>query len=395
MSQERIMSGKLPKNIVAALAVAATLSCGAPPAEEGHEPETQPGAQPGVKTAPIINGADAMPGQFPTVVGLLLDAYAPDLEMISNPLKCKRGAGICTGTLIRSDVILTAAHCVTNLLKGQMGIDCPNDPEPPKYTQEVNLIAAAQGGKMIQTKKIVVHPKFAPVMCVNPPSVSNWNDIALVFLEKPMSGAVLQKLPTPAEAGQLLKEGGTVGMVGYGKSKTDDDKSAGTQRFGTAVLRKVGTNEIQIAQMGETQQACQGDSGGPVFANFDKPVAERYQIGVASRLRTQRCPGLLDILNPPKCENGVFYTRVDAYLDWIQKTIETERPNPPEEDMAKPEVADMASAGEADMADGEPEMMNKKGCSCDMGQKDRSGAGAGAGVALLLAGLVARRRRRR
>src|SRR5207244_2878089 len=100
--------------------------------------------------------------QFPTVVGLLVDAYTIDPKS-PNPLKpqCIEAAGACTGTVIRSNVILTAAHCVTNLLKGAiMDPTCQHDPKPPKYTFETDLIAAAKAMRVIDTAKIVVHPKF-------------------------------------------------------------------------------------------------------------------------------------------------------------------------------------------------------------------------------------------
>ncbi|MCS6914553.1 MAG: trypsin-like serine protease [Myxococcales bacterium] len=276
---------------------------------------------------PIIGGRESRPGQFPTVAGLLLEAFTPDLEDISIPLKCVRGTGLCTATLIRQDVLLTAAHCVTNLFKNVPDIDCPGDPSPPKYTFEPNLVAAVRGGRVVPTEKVVIHPMFAPTPCTDPPDVSRWNDIALVFLSRSLQGVPLQRIARPAEARELLREGTRVGLVGYGKSKVDDNMSDGLQRYGTATLQRVGSHELQVSRQGE-QQACQGDSGGPVLANPDAPAAEQVQIGVASRLRTLRCPSLLDLFNPPRCENGVFYTRVDAYADWIQATINKERPTP-------------------------------------------------------------------
>jgi len=379
------------KRIIAhgiAAALLLSLGCGTPQEldsdETGH---------------PIISGQDSTDKQFPTVVGLLLDAYGLD-QM--NPLagKCIRGAGVCSATLIRPDVILTAAHCVTNLLKSLTDPSCQKDPEPPKYTFEVDLIGAAKAMRVTATAKAVAHPMFAPnTMCTNPPTVNRWNDIALVFLKDPIKGAPIQKIASPAEAATLLKEGNKVRIVGYGKSKIDDDKTAGMQRFGTATLVKVGDYELQAGQMGE-QQACQGDSGGPVLANPDGKTDEMVQIGVASRLRTQRCPSILDILNPPKCENGVFYTRVDAFYDWIQQTIDKERSKPPVDidDMQPPapsQTPDLGSGEAPDLASpaGTPPSDGKgSGCKCDMGGH----AAAPSAPLLMLAGaLLARLRRRR
>lgn len=333
---------------------------------------------------PIIGGADSTQGQFPTVVGLLLDAYTIDPKS-PNPLMpgCVRATGACTGTLIREDVILTASHCVTNLLKELMDPSCQKDPEPPRYTFEVDLLGAARGMRVTATAKAVAHPMFAPSMCTEPPAVSQWNDVALVFLKHPIQGVPLQKLARPADAPALLREGSKVRIVGYGKSKVDDDKTAGVQRFGAATLVKVGDTELQAGQMAE-QQACQGDSGGPVFANPDGAPDELVQIGVASRLRTLHCPSIWDLLSPPRCENGVFYTRVDAYYDWIQKTI-TEHPMPAAEDLRAPEPAPDLLGAAADLMGGDGMTPDGGGCRCDV---SRGGHGTPAAAPLLLFGML-------
>lgn len=357
-----------------------------------EEPAAPAAAQ---RDQPIIGGADSTQGQFPTVVGLLLDALTIDSSVPLMP-KCVHATGACTGTLIREDVILTASHCVSNLLKDLKAPGCDSTLAPPQYSFEVDLIGAARGMRVVATAKAFAHPMFAPSMCTEPPSVSKWNDIALVFLKDPVKGVPLQKLARPADAAALLKEGSKVRIVGYGKSKIDDDKTAGVQRVGTATLVKVGDSEIQAGQMGE-QQACQGDSGGPVFANPDGPPDQLVQIGVASRLRTAKCPGLLDIFNPPKCENGVFYTRLDPYYEWIQQTIEKERPTPMEtRDMRGTDAPDLG--GEApDLAPGEEPPPEDKGCKCSVGR----GAAGSPSTPGLLAGLafgallVRRRLRRR
>lgn len=320
---------------------------------------------------PIINGTNSIAGQFPTVLGLLLDAYGVDPKSPNklNP-QCIRGLGACTGTLIREDVILTASHCVVNLLKSLPDPTCQKDPEPPKYSFEVDLIAAAKAMRVTATVKAVAHPMFNPNgTCMGAPTVAQWNDVALVFLRDPIKGVPLQKLARPSDAATLLKEGSKVAVVGYGKSKIDDDTSAGTQRFGTATLVKVGANEIQAGQLGE-QQACQGDSGGPVFANPGGTPDQLVQIGVASRLRTPKCPSILDLFNPPKCENGVFYTRVDAYYDWIEQTIDKERPTPTTPDMSGPGSPDLATGGDTpDLGGGTPPPEDKGGgCKCDVGR---------------------------
>src|SRR5690348_310839 len=51
--------------------------------------------------APILGGTPATVGEYPTVVAIEV------------------GGGLCTGTLITKDWVLTAAHCVTPAVVGE------------------------------------------------------------------------------------------------------------------------------------------------------------------------------------------------------------------------------------------------------------------------------------
>ena len=94
----------------------------------------------------------------------------------------------------------------------------------------------------------------------------------------------------------------------------------------------------------------------------------------------------------------MFYTRVDPYYDWIQQTIEKERPTPVGQDMAQPQpTPDMATdPGNPDNIDLAPvdtqPPAGQGGCKCDVGG---ARGGSAPGAALLPGGLLLLRLRPR
>ena len=304
---------------------------------------------------PIIDGDPVTGDDFPTVGAVLTNI-----------------GSICTGTLIAPTVVLTAAHCVEPmLLKQSAGGNAP-DEIVYQFTFARDL-RGADPSELLAVESVVWHPEFlADIEAVLTPGVSQWNDIALVHLAEPITDRPVQRLAPADVMDGLVGEERMVAVAGYGLTSNEDDTSAGVLTAGQSGLDQFGEFEI-LAGEGDVQQACRGDSGGPIFADD----GDTYQIGIASRINANLFPPPSE---PPPCETGLLYTRVDTYAAWVEENSEVDLTDPDDGDEGDGD-ADEDGDGADDGDDG--------GCAAS------GGATGNAGLALLLALVAGGLRRRR
>lgn len=203
----------------------------------------------------------------------------------------------CTGTLIAPDVVVTAAHCISNQVSGVI-IGSNN--------------WAGDDGEVLDVDDI---------------AVSRDADIAVLKLEresefKPRAvghGCVID---------DFLEDGAPVAVVGFGATDsygrdnttqlmegytvvTDHDCSA-TSRGCQADISPGG----EIGAGGDGVDACFGDSGGPLYLLTDRGD---FLVGVTSRA--------FNDVNPP-CGLGGIWVRPDAFIDWIEDEMGVDIPEP-------------------------------------------------------------------
>lgn len=207
------------------------------------------------------------------------------------------GLNGCTGTIIARDLILTAAHCYTNTVKGGyvlFGVKFNNrDP------------------KIIGIEKAVYNRKYS----------GSHNDIAMIKLssEIPQGYKPVKILNDTT----ILRRGYLVRLAGYGS-----DNSSST--FGT--LRTVDSQFLGYSRSGSMfiasgrTAACSGDSGGPLYVNTG---GEWYTAGITST-------AYMD--DRRRCIGGNHYTSVAANIDIILQMAKqlTGRQNPFEDTKPKP-----------------------------------------------------------
>jgi uncharacterized protein (TIGR03382 family) len=216
--------------------------------------------------SPILGGTQATPGQYPSVVAV------------------EAGGGLCTGTLIASEWVLTAAHCLQGV-------------SPTGAKVHFGTVNLNQSLGMTVTSA-AVYPK--PSFSIN---ALGKNDIGLIKLSK----AVTDVTPVPVN---LVSEKAPVGIkltqVGFGATAQGGGGSIGVEYVvdQTSVsCTGFGVNDADLLCFNQTSGTgkCQGDSGGPSFAMIDGRLT---QVGVTS-------------FGDQNCAQFGADTRTDAERDFL------------------------------------------------------------------------------
>ncbi|XP_059479415.1 brachyurin-like [Neocloeon triangulifer] len=230
----------------------------------------------------IIGGDFATPGQFPYQVGLFLD-----------------GSGFCGGSLIKDDVILTAAHCAqgTRTFEAHLGAQ--------------NIYDETEANRLIVTSTTgVVHENYQ-ASSIN-------NDIAIVKLPAPVAGngVGVVRLPAGIQVGETFN-GVSARVSGWGRTSdsvsgispelkfvdvTVIDNSVCRASYGNIIT----DTKICVDTLGGTAGTCNGDSGGPL-------VVQEVD-GIYTEI------GIVSFGSSAGCESGypAAFTRVSEYLPWLE-----------------------------------------------------------------------------
>lgn len=258
-------------------------------------------------TSRVVNGIPVTDAnEYPFVV----DLSAHDVAISSSRF--------CTGTLIRPNVVLTAAHCVLN-----------DGYSHPVYATvgriELNDTHVENGrAKTFRTIASIVHPEYQ--------GLGSANDIAVMLLNES------SKAPAVRLSAESPRENDETWVVGYGVQKLGTLEESGQRvevlsgRLQKTALRikektfcdipeaDFRTQEGMLCTAGvkEGSSACKGDSGGGLFLHQKKQndpkeglsSKETIQVGVVS-YGDSRCMSE---------DSGVF-TDVASVTDWVDQAI--------------------------------------------------------------------------
>lgn len=155
---------------------------------------------------------------------------------------------MCTGTLISSNLVLTAAHCLRGMSKDSI-----------RVAFSINVIDKLDPETMIELADFEIHPKYG---------TNRLNDVALIALAK--------AAPAPYKPVSIISDDYqlTVGMpmllAGYGVIDDSTGKDTEALRKVTVPMAKIlDADAILVTDQTKATGACNGDSGGPAYLEKD------------------------------------------------------------------------------------------------------------------------------
>lgn len=253
----------------------------------------------------IFSGMQAERGEFPYMVAL---GYENDDVDEENPDAIRYN---CGGTLISSQYVLTAAHCVNNVQE-KVPIEVRVGSEDLKNMGE--------DAQRIPIVDVITHPRYK--------RSTNYNDVAILKLRTPVRMTSTVRpicIQTKSLDTMLMPSNVSFIVIGWGATSFADDgsnklmktpslslvdrESCGKSFNGFNKLpRGLDDNMLCALDSNDTRRsdACQGDSGGPLLM-----LAGSSQTIVGITAFGQTCGGSIP---------GV-YTAVYSYLEWIERQV--------------------------------------------------------------------------
>ena len=217
----------------------------------------------------IVGGEPTGPGEFDSVVAILA------------------GGGLCTGTVVDTNLVLTAGHCLQGV-------------------NNVSQITVAYGtqidtGMSVGASDFGVHPDFDPI------GTDDIFDYGFVTVggDFVIPGGFLPPITDQTEWDETIGVGAAVTLVGYGEDPAAGgvDKGIGIKRKVLASISKLSPIGYEFFAGGMNKDSCQGDSGGPAFVRL---VSGNYRLaGITSR-------------GSSPCGQGGFYGTPYPALDWVR-----------------------------------------------------------------------------
>ncbi len=210
--------------------------------------------------------------------------------------------GLCTGSLIAPNLVLTARHCVSNTLNDSNGVDCSVTTAGPPYS--ANGFGVTTKASMNQAG---FNDWYDVVEVVTIPSDNKFcgQDEAILILAANIPPE--EAVPLVPRVDSPLTNNEQYSAVGYGVTSDSGIDDAGIRRRRDELFVDCAENlctgtfgQVKDSEWVGDTGICSGDSGGPALDLQNRVV------GVTSR-------------GGPNCSSPI-YGSVHAWADWIKSS---------------------------------------------------------------------------
>lgn len=239
----------------------------------------------------VVGGEDAKPNSWPWQASLQYSSSGTWRHT-------------CGGTLIATNWVMTAAHCISSSRTYRV------------YLGKNNLAVDESGSVAIAPEKIFVHPKW------DSSRVSNGNDIALIKLSKHITVSDKIQPACLPKTNSILANNFACYVTGWGRLITNGPLPDVLQQGRLLVVDHATCS--QSSWWGSTVKtsmvcaggdggisSCNGDSGGPLNCK----VNGKWEVhGVVSFGSSLGC----NYYRKPS-----VFTRVSAFDNWVAQTMAT------------------------------------------------------------------------
>jgi hypothetical protein len=169
----------------------------------------------------IVNGTACSSGNSPVVLLSMRD-------------KDGFAVGSCSGTVIATRAVLTAAHCLIG--------------------DTVSVRVYQGSGDPVPSSSIAAHPSYHQT-----PSSSTGLDVGVVATAQD-----LDRTPVPVLLSRDARVNEAAVIAGWG---VDQLGNGTTLRAGSTTISRVGTTYLETQYSASTSSVCSGDSGGPILVS--------------------------------------------------------------------------------------------------------------------------------
>lgn len=241
--------------------------------------------KPNPRASRIVGGDEVVPHSHPYQAYLLLQLLL--------------GTSACGGSVISETVVLTAAHCLTNVRTVTMVAGGHNILE----------VEASQQRRTVEAVNLRIHPEYSRINVLNDigtillQTALTFNQFVQPSTLEPASTNTFVGFASQATGWGRVADGGATSAVLRGVDNTILANSVCAEVYGNVAINDA---TICIDTTGG-RGVCNGDSGGPLTV-ID---GQRIQVGIAS------------FVHSSGCQSGIphVFERVAAHLTWLNNNM--------------------------------------------------------------------------